>query len=131
MLKTKIVSSQQKAFIDDKIDAYPTLKSVCVLRGEKLSIQLLYVDEGEEYLPKRPYCTLELNGALAKGANVRDVRSVPVERPIHPDSYDLNYLRTTPGIYPDILTPLRYGGKFIISRDKLRSLLIELVIPEE
>ena len=131
MLKTKIVSSQQKAFIDDSIDAYPTLNKISVLRGERLSIQLLYVDEGKEYLPKRPYCTLELSGTLAKGATVRDVRSVPVERPIHPDAYDSNYLRTTPGIYPDVLTPLRYGGKFIISRDKLRSLWIELTVPED
>lgn len=131
MLKTKIVSSQQKAFIDDKIDAYPTLKSISVLQGEKLSIQLLYVDEGEEYLPKRPYCTVELCGVLANCATIRDVRSVPVERPIHPDAYDSNYLRTTPGIYPDILTPLRYGGKIIISRDKLRSLWIELEISED
>ena len=51
MLKTKIVSSQQKAFIDDKIDQSPALKSITALRGEKLSIQLLYVDEGEEYIP--------------------------------------------------------------------------------
>ena len=131
MLKTKIVSSQQKAFIDDKIDAFPTLDKISVLRGERLSVQLLYVDEGEEYLPKRPFCTLELSGALAEGAVVRDVRYVPVERPIHPDAYDSNYLRTEPGIYPDILTPLRYKGKFIISRDKLRSLWIELTVPED
>ena len=45
MLKTKIVSSQQKAFIDDKIDAFPTLDKISVLRGERLSVQLLYVDE--------------------------------------------------------------------------------------
>ena len=129
MLKTKIVSSQQKAFIDDKIDSFPTLTKISVLRGERLSIQLLYVDEGEEYMPKRPYCTLMLSGKLAEGATVRDVRYVPVERPVHPDSYDSNYLRTEPGLYPDILTPLRYNGKFIISRDKLRSLWIELTIP--
>lgn len=131
MIKTKIVSSQQKAFIDDKIDAYPTLNKITALRGETLSLQLLYVDEGEEYLPKRPYCALELHGTLAEFATIRDVRSVPVERPIHPDSYDENYLRTTPGIYPDILTPLRYGGKIIISRDKLRSIWIEINIPED
>ena len=131
MLKTKIVSSQQKPFIDEKIEAYPTLERISVLRGERLSFQLLYVDEGEEYIPKRPYCRLELSGALAEGATVRDVRYVPVERPIHPDAYDSNYLRITPGLYPDVLTPLRYKGKFIISRDKLRSLWIELEIPED
>ena len=131
MLKTKIVSSQQKAFIDDSIDRYPRLEQISVLRGEKLSFQLLYVDEGEEYLPVRPYCALEIKGALAKYVTVRDVRNVPVDRPIHPNKFDSNYLRTTPGIYPDILTPLRYGGKVIVSRDKLRSLWIELEIPQD
>jgi len=131
MLKTKIVSSQQKAFIDDSIDNYPRLERISVLRGEKLSFQLLYVDEGAEYLPVRPYCSLEIKGALAKSVTVRDVRNVPVDRPVHPDKHDSNYLRTTPGIYPDILTPLRYGGKVTIARDKLRSLWIELEIPED
>lgn len=131
MLKTKIISSQQKAFIDDSIDHYPRLEKISVLRGEKLSFQLLYVDEGEEYLPVRPYCNIEVKGALAKHVIIRDVRNVPVERPINPDKYDSNYLRTTPGIYPDILTPLRYGGKMIISRNKLRSLWIELEIPTD
>jgi transcription antitermination factor NusA-like protein len=130
MLKTKIVSSQQKAFIDDKIDKFPKLESISVLRGEKLSFQLLYVDEGEEYLPVRPYCNLEIKGALASHVTVRDVRNVPVDRPVHPEKHDANYLRTTPGIYPDVLTPLRYGGKVTVARDKLRSLWIELEIPE-
>ncbi len=131
MLKTKIVSSQQKAFIDENINSYPRLEKISVLRGEKLSFQLLYVDEGEEYLPVRPYCSLEIKGDLAKFAAVRDVRNVPVDRPVHPQKYDANYLRTTPGIYPDILTPLRYGGKVTIARDKLRSLWIEFEIPKD
>lgn len=131
MLKTKIVSSQQKAFLDENINSYPRLEKLSVLRGEKLSFQLLYVDEGEEYLPVRPYCSLEIKGDLVKFATVRDVRNVPVDRPIHPQKFDSNYLRTTPGIYPDILTPLRYGGKVTIARDKLRSLWIEFEIPKD
>lgn len=131
MLQTKIISSQQKAFIDDSIEAYPRLQNISVLQGEKLSFQLLYVDTGKEYLPIRPYCTLGIKGELASGARVRDVRNVPVDRPVHPDRHDENYLRTTPGIYPDILTPLRYGGKITVARDKLRSLWIELEIPED
>ena len=131
MLKTKLVSSQIKAFIEDPIDRHPALRSISALQGERLSIQLLYVDEGKPYMPKRPYCTVELDGVLSKYARIRDVRSVPVDRPVHPDAYDENYLRTTPGLYPDILTPLRYGGKVTISRDKLRALWIELEIPTD
>lgn len=54
MLRTKIVSSQIKAFVDDKIDKFSPLTRISALAGEKLSIQLLYVDEGEDLLPLRP-----------------------------------------------------------------------------
>ena len=127
MLKTKITSSLEKAFIDESIDKFPVLNRISVLKGERFSVQLLYVDEGPEYsLARRPFMTLTLGGSLAKYATVRDVRNVPVDRPVVPDRFDDQYLRTTPGIYPDILTPLRYGGSVVPGRDKLRSLWIEL-----
>ena len=127
MLKTKITSSLEKAFIDDNIDNFPTVSTASVLRGERFSVQLLYVDEGPEYsLAVRPFMTITLGGKLAKYATVRDVRNVPVDRPIVPGHCDAQYLRTTPGIYPDLLTPLRYGGKVVPGRDKLRSLWIEV-----
>ena len=128
MLKTKLISSLEKAFIDDSIDHFNTLDNrIRVLKGERFSCQLLYVDEGEDYtLPWRPFVDLTLGGSLAKYATVRDVRNVPVDRPVNPERYDSQYLRTTPGIYPDLLTPLRYGGKVVVGRDKLRSLWIEI-----
>ena len=127
MLKTKLISSLEKVFIDDKIDSFPTADSITVLKGERFSVQLLYVDEGPDYsMPWRPFVDLNLGGSLADYATVRDVRNVPVDRPVNPEKYDNQYLRTTPGIYPDLLTPLRYGGKVVVGRDKLRSLWIEI-----
>lgn len=131
MLKIKLVSSQIKAFMDDKIDSFEPLKRISALGGEKLSLQLLYVDEGEPYLANRPLMDLKLEGAFASVVTVRDVRYVPVDRPIHPERFDDQYLRIAPGVYPDLLTPLRYGGKVVISRDKLRSLWLEIEIPKE
>ena len=127
MLKTKLTSSLEKAFIDDNIDSFPTIDRVTVLKGERFSVQLLYVDEGPEYsLAWRPFMNITIGGDLGKYVTVRDVRNVPVDRPVVPDKYDSQYLRTTPGIYPDLLTPLRYGGKVVPGRDKLRSLWIEV-----
>ena len=131
MLVTKIVSSQEKIFVDDSIEKFATLEKITALGGERLSLQFIYVDTAPSYIPVRPICDLQLEGELAKYATVRDVRSVPVDRPVNIFKYDENYLRTTPGIYPDILTPLRYGGKIVISREKLRSLWIEIEIPED
>lgn len=130
MLKTKLVSSQEKAFIDESIDKFRALQKISALGGERLSVQILYVDEGEPYLPRRPFCDLIVSGELAEFVTVRDVRNVPVDRPLQPWAVDEGYLRTTPGIYPDLLTPMRYGGKVVISQDKLRSLWIEIAIPE-
>ena len=127
MFKTKLTSSLEKAFIDDNIDKFPTLSALSVLKGERFSVQLLYVDEGPEYsLGVRPFMTLTLGGDLSKYVTVRDVRNVPVDRPVVPGHIDGQYLRTEPGIYPDLLTPLRYGGKVVPGRDKLRSLWIEV-----
>jgi len=131
MLKTKLVSSQIKAFLDDDIDCFQTIVQPSVLLGERFSMQLLYVDAGEDRLPLRPICALRIEGDLAEYVTVRDVRNLPVERPVDPQKYDDQYLRTTPGLYPDILTPLRYGGKVVIARDKLRSLWIEVDVPKD
>ena len=131
MFKTKLVSSQEKIFLDQKVEDFEALKEITALGGEHLSVQLLYVDEGEPYLPRRPFCDLKITGPLAEYITVRDVRNVPVDRPAMPWAIDEGFLRTTPGIYPDILTPLRYGGKVIVAQDKLRSLWMEIQIPED
>ena len=127
MLKTKLTSSLEKVFIDDNIDSFGEISAIRILRGERFSVELLYVDEGPDYtLPSRPFVNLTVGGTLGKYATVRDVRNVPVDRPVHPERHDEQYLRKTAGIYPDLLTPLRYGGKVVVGRDKLRSLWIEI-----
>lgn len=130
MLKTKIVSSQVKAFVDDQIDGFAPLTHISALAGEKLSVQFLHVDEGKDPIPLRPFCTLKIDGDLAPYVRLRDVRSAPVERPVTPHKFDEQYLRTTPGIYPDILTPLRYGGYVVVLREKLHSVWVEIDIPK-
>ena len=130
MLKTKLVSSQIKAFIDDGIEGFASISSISALGGESVSVQLLFVDSGEPYMSVRPMLPVRLSGDLSEFVDLRDVRSVPVDRPVKPDSFDDQYLRTTPGIYPDLLTPIRYGGSVTVSREKLRSLWIEIKLPE-
>ena len=130
MFKAKLISSLEKVFIDENIEKFDEIKHLSVLKGERFSVQLIYVDEGEDYtFDRRPLLELKLGGVLAQYASVRDVRNVPVDRPITPERHDDQYLRKEPGIYPDLLTPLRYGGKVVPARDKLRSLWIEIEPP--
>ena len=49
-------------------------------------------------------------------------RTVPVTNPVNTQDfspYDDNYLRTAPGLYPDLLKPLYYGGKISFANDLL------------
>ena len=130
MFKIKLVSSQIKAFLDEKIDSFKECKKITALGGEVISFQVLYVDEGPKYITARPYTSVTVSGELKEYATLRDVRCMPVDRPVHPKNFDSQYLRTTPGMYPDLLTPIRYGGKVCPSRDKLRSLWVDVEIPK-
>lgn len=131
MLKTRIVSSQIKAFSDEKIETYAKLTKASALRGEVVSFQLLYsfFAEGEDKDYYGYDCVPTLDGELAKYATLRRVQHVPVVYPVTP-KHDENYLRTTPGVYPDLLTPLNYNGKFRAVYNCLDSLWIDVKIPE-
>lgn len=132
MFKTRLVSSQEKIFTDDRIESFEELSELSSLLGERFSFQLLYIDEGKDYtFDRRPLLDLTIGGSLKDYVTVRDVRNVPVDRPINPEHHDDQYLRKIPGIYPDLLTPLRYGGKVVVGRDLLRSLWIEVEPSEE
>ena len=131
MLKFKIVSSLEKAFIDESIDKFEALERISVLKGERFSLQLLYTyeDDENEFYQQRIYP--ELRGALAKYATFHTVHNVPVVQAVTYNRIDDNYLRTTPGLYPDMLEPLHYHGEFRVRRGCLESVWIEFNIPED
>jgi len=131
MFKTKIVSSLEKAFVDQSIEDFKPLTRISALKGETLSVQLLYTYENDDVEFYRAYAIPKLEGPLAKYAKLHSVQSVPVVKPVTYNAVDDNYLRTAPGLYPDLLTPLNYGGKFVIMRGLLESLWIEIDIPKD
>ena len=65
-------------------------------------------------------------GKLAKYATIREVKSVPVTMPTIPGIKHNNYLRTEPGLYPDLLLPPAYNGNVYIVKDQLKALWIEI-----
>ena len=136
MLKTKITSSLEKAFLDDSIEKFDVVNELSALRGERVSFQLLHTYEtAEGDRPQINQMYLYVDGSLAKYATVRNVENVPVLRAVNPGMTDDNYLRTTPGLYPDVLTPIRYPGESYLGRvavrnDFLSALWIEIDLPD-
>lgn len=122
MITSKIVSSLEKCFIDQKIYDFKELKSVSMLKNQRLAVLLLHTASGDDE-GIRTWMNLEVSGELSAYASCETVENVPVLVPVA--KTDDNYLRTTPGLYPDVLQPLHYGGKISVMKDQLHSVWIE------
>lgn len=109
-LKMKLVSSLEKVFLDQEPRAYEgTIEG---FRNEIISFQAAYTLCAPV---TRMYVSLEIISPIAKYVHVRQVEHVPVRYAAPIDSDD-NYLRKTPGLYPDLLREIgphtlrvRYG----------------------
>ena len=129
MIKTRIISSLEKVFPDSSLDKFKEVSALSALRGERISVQLAYAceSEGTLYVSRAP---VTLGGSLAQYATVRAVDCVPVTMPTHPQGYDDNYLRTSPGLYPDVLRPLYYGGEISLHTHCTSAIWIEIQLPD-
>ncbi len=132
MIKTKIISSLEKVFPDNEIDDFSSLEKISVLRGERLSLQLIYTYDGTDspliYEPKR--IAPVISGGLEEYVSLRRVFHVPVIKTLHNAGSDDSYLRKEPGLFPDILRPLYYGGKLSFALNTISAMWIEINIPE-
>ncbi len=132
MLKLKIVSSLEKAFLDQSIEDFSALPGLSVLRGERFSVQCLYyrtyAEAADAHLLR---IAPKISGSLSPYARLHRVRSVPVAKTKFPTTpADDALLRTAPGLYPDLLEPLD-GGLLNVTTGVLESLWIEFSLPED
>ena len=126
MYEVKIVSSLEKCFLDQKIGDFEALPFIRMMKNQRLSVQFLYTSTGED-VPLRAMLALKIQGGLAACAQARTVEMEPVYLSVDPAvlAVDDNYLRTAPGLYPDWLQPLHYGGTLSVMRDQLRAVWID------
>ena len=105
--KAKAISSLEKCFSDGDITRTHALSEDTVLQNERYAFQVAYVYEHPKNIDGIPaFVTVE--SPIAERISVSIVESVPVRLPVYRNTpaEDLdNYLRTTPGLYPDLLLP--------------------------
>lgn len=135
MIKTKIISSLEKVFTDQRIEDFDTLEYISALRGERIRMQLLVAYENEYDEPKRRRLIPKFSGSLSECVTLYKVSELPVSYPAEKFFCDEQYLRTTPGLYPDLLEPLRYEGKIVIGNPALEnvptSVWLEISVPAD
>ena len=103
----RLVSPVEKVFVDG--DPRGGYDRASALMGETASFQAAWKGLEPE---GRYYGKLQVTGDVP--LHVRYVRSMPVCFAAMPDSDD-DYLRTTPGLYPDALEELQPGGTLVCS----------------
>lgn len=101
-----IVSALEKVFPDERPMEYAG--RLTMLRKDQLSFQIAFrMETGLQDMNFREV-SVKAESPLEKWLDITAVRCVPC-RHISGDVSDGNYLRTTPGMYPDLLEPLDEG----------------------
>lgn len=125
MVKTKIISSLDKVFLDDRINKFRSVSKVSMLRNQRLSLQLAFTHNEIDRQGSRIWAKPVIKGDLAECASIRIVALIPSSMPIYQERHDTNYLRYEPGLYPDLLQPLHNGGMVPVVANQTRSIWIE------
>ena len=124
MFKTKLVSSLEKPFLNSRIEDYRPFTFTRMMKNQRLSFQLLHTGVGFD-APLRAMLALKIEGLPAAYVTARTLELVPVAYPIYPEIQDTNYISKEPGLYPDWLQPLHYGGVISVMKNQLRSVWIQ------
>lgn len=126
-LDLKIVHSLEKCFLDDDIGNFKELTYISGLKNETLSFQLIYAYTATGEEPS--LASLAVEGPFKDCITIHQVVSVPSFMPISTKDSDSDYLRTTPGLYPDLLLPLHYNNRIRMVPGSLLSIWVELQFP--
>lgn len=123
MLLTKLLNSLAKVFPDQEPQDFRHGRG-SMLANEQYSFQLAY------FTPARikDDVFLEIQSPLQDCLEIYTVGLVPVELPIR-FPHDENIVRTSPGLYPDVLKPLDTNERIPILPQQWRSIWITITNP--
>lgn len=130
-LLVKTLAQTEKCFLDESIFDKRDYPRASALLGERFSFQLAY--QAKELNPGqgRADCRLTVESPIADCISLARVESVNVRMPTPPGGGDDYFLRTEPGLYPDLLTPFREERQLLWPSRDLQSLWVDVNIPED
>ena len=128
----KPMSSLEKCFPDEAIEAHPQRDRYVMLRNERLALQIGVQCRYAES-PHRPLlASVRVDGPLKDCITLRTVESVASVYPVAAAEQDPDYLRRDPGLFPDALRPIGYPDQSIRMPDALlQSVWINVELSDE
>lgn len=121
----KLLSSLVKVFQDETPVYRPECLKLSALWGETVSFQAAYTGDCSE----SARLDVRVKSPLEQWIRIRTVEQVPVARAVN-RMVDDNYLKTSSGLYPDLLRDVK-DGKVIVCSRQWRSLWIDVEVTRE
>lgn len=118
---SRIVSSLEKCFLTSDINKFTEVKEEKIFKNQKYSFQLLCHFEDGWQIAVKPV----VEGTLADYITVREVVNIPAELPTYPHCNPLPEIHE-PGLYPDLLRPLKYRGSLRLMPTQSRALWFDI-----
>ena len=122
-MRAKIISSLEKCFPDQTVPEKPQLSRFSMLKNERYSLQVCY--DCEEIINDKQIVYFSVESPLADAILVYQVKYIPSMMPVYRLRHDENYLRTQPGLYPDLLEPWHPSDRLPAS-NALNALWLEI-----
>ena len=130
-LQLRVLDDLVKVFNDEAPRPSCADVDFSVLRNDRLSFQLAYASVRsmpvKGWREHARFAQLWVESPVSDWITVRSVESVPVRYAAHAGTPD-NYLRKAPGLYPDVLAPLR-NRVVAIADDEWRALWFDVEVP--
>lgn len=120
----RVMSSLSKIFPDEMPASKPEETVFSALRGETVSFQLAYYKETDVI----SYGKLSVKSDIEKNIRVRVVELVPSAYPCH-RTVDENYLRTKPGMFPDLLADIK-NDRILYVAGQWRALWVDVEVDD-
>ena len=99
----KLMSALAKVFPGQEPEEDPCCTGFTMLRGETFSFVAAYTCGGGDGGRGNFDAVVRVESPAAEYCRIREIVPVPSLRPVN-SCADSNYLRTQPGMYPDLLT---------------------------
>ncbi|MBO5700804.1 MAG: DUF4091 domain-containing protein [Clostridia bacterium] len=125
MLRAILIPSLEKVFLDTKIDTLEPLRSANAYRNSTFSFQIAMTETACDAAHRR-FVGISLDGIEQSAVSLRTVELIPSYMPAYPTRYDTAYVRTEPGLYPDLLQPLQMEGRVPCVMGQTRTVWVDI-----
>lgn len=126
-MRAKILSSLEKVMLTDSWDAFEEVTCLKAARGERVSFQLILENPVDKKRTRAAY--VSVRSKLSKHLKGFEVGYVPGQMPAYNERSTGQYITMEPGLFPDVLYPLKKGGRIITQLYSLKTLWFTVDVP--